>query len=207
MGAALRALYRALNEVRLNGYAYIWANVAFCVLCLPVVTAPAAFAALCRVSHEISIRPWEADLALFWESFRENLWRAMPWGLAHAVFLVVNITNLSTYAGRPEPIWVLLRVLWWSASFMWWGVFQYTWFIYAEMEQPSLWGASRNALVMVLSNPFFTLTICAAQMIVFVLSILMPPTFALLTFGVTVAISSAAVQNRLADYRQTRTDT
>jgi len=206
MGAALRAIFQALNDVRQNGYAYIWANVAFCALCLPVVTAPAAYSALCHVVRAARVNSSEADLSLFWEVFRANLWRAMPWGLAHLVFIVVNLSNLSAYAGRPEPIWVGMRVIWWAATLVWWGVFQYTWFLYEEMEHPSLWGATRNALVMVLLNPFFTLTIFAAQMIIFVLSIVMPPTFVLLTFGITVAISSAAVQNRMTDYRLTRAE-
>jgi uncharacterized membrane protein YesL len=206
MVAALRAIFKALNEVRLNGYTYIWANVAFVVLCLPVVTAPAAYSALCHVTRAARITPWDADLSLFWEAFKANLWRAMPWGLAHALFIVVNISNLSAYAGRPEPIWVMIRVIWWAATLVWWGVFQYTWFLYEEMETPDLWGATRNALVMVLLNPIFTLTIFAAQMIIFVLSIMMPPAFVLLTFGITVAISSAAVQNRMADYRRTRAE-
>jgi uncharacterized membrane protein YesL len=206
MAAALRTIFRTLNEVRLNGYTYIWANVAFCALCLPVVTAPAAYSALCHVTWAARAKPWEADLALFWEAFRANLWRAMPWGLAHLVFVIVNISNLSAYAGRPEPIWVAIRVIWWAGTLVWWGVFQYTWFLYEEMEHPSLWGATRNALVMVLLNPFFTMTIFASQMIIFVLSIMMPPTFILLTFGITVAISSAAVQNRMQQYRLTRAE-
>jgi uncharacterized membrane protein YesL len=206
MGAALRAIFQALNEVRLNGYTYIWANVAFCVLCLPVVTAPAAYAALCLTAREVRVRPWEADLSFFWQAFRAHLWRAMPWGMAQVIFVVINLSNLSSYAGRPEAGWMVLRALWWAAAFVWWGVLQYTWFIYDEMEQPSLWGATQNALMMVLLNPIFTLTIFAVQMLIFVLSVMMPPTFALLTFGITVAISSAAVQNRLQDYRHTRVE-
>jgi uncharacterized membrane protein YesL len=171
-----------------------------------VVTAPAAYSALCHVARAARVKPWEADLALFWEVFRANLWRAMPWGLAHLVFIVVNLSNMSAYAGRPEPMWVAIRAIWWAATLVWWGVFQYTWFLYEEMEEPNLWGATRNSLVMVLLNPFFTLTILAAQMIIFALSIVMPPTFILLTFGITVAISSAAVQNRMADYRHTRAE-
>lgn len=206
MGAALRAIFQALNEVRHNGYTYIWANVAFVALCLPVVTAPAAYAALCHVARAARLKSWEADLSLFWEAFKANLWRAMPWGLTHLIFVIVNFSNLSAYADRTEPIWVAVRVIWWAAALVWWGVFQYTWFLYEEMEDPTLWGATRNALVMVLLNPFFTMTIFAAQMIIFVLSIMMPPAFVLLTFGITVAISSAAVQNRMAEYRRTRAE-
>lgn len=206
MGAALRAVVKALNDVRLNGYTYIWANVAFCVLCLPVVTAPAAYAALCHVARAARVQPWEADLSLFWEAFRASFWRALPWGAAHAIFVIINAGNLIAYAQRPEPEWMLLRALWWAAAFIWWGVLQYTWFLYEEMEQPSLLTATRNALVMVLLNPVFTLTICLAHLLVFALSVVIPPTFVLLTFGITVAISGTAVQNRLEEYRRTQVE-
>ncbi|NJR12917.1 DUF624 domain-containing protein [bacterium] len=206
IGAALRAVWHGLRDVWRNGYAYIWANVAFFALCLPVVTAPAAFAALCHVTHTARSQPWEADLALFWQVFRARLWRAMPWGLAHLAFVVVNMSNLAAYMGRPEPVWIILRVFWWASAFVWWGVFQYTWFLYEEMETPSLRTATRNALIMVLVNPIFTLIVVACQIVIFSLSVLMPPTFVLLTFSVTVAISSAAVQNRLDEYRRTRVE-
>src|SRR5690606_40367795 len=63
-----------------------WANLAFVALSLPLITLPAAYSALQRVGHLAHTDPSEANLSAFWETFRANLIRALPWGLANALF-------------------------------------------------------------------------------------------------------------------------
>jgi uncharacterized membrane protein YesL len=201
MLAAFKVLFAALNDVRLKGYTYIWANVAFMALSLPIVTAPAAYSALCRVALAARTQPWDADLDLFWQTFRANVWRAMPWGAAHALFAYINFTNLATYTNADDPLTFLLRAGWWGATLVWAGVLLYTWFIYYEMAQPTLWGATRNALVMVLLNPFFTLLLLFAIIILAVVSISLPALLLLLTWGVVAAIGSVAVIDRIQRVR------
>lgn len=202
MLAALRVIFQALNDVRLKGYTYIWANVAFAVLCVPIFTAPAAYSALCRVAHAARQQPWEADLELFWATFRANLWRALPWGLAHGAFAVVNFTNLTVYAVQPALFWQALRVVWIGMTLIWLGVLLYTWFLYYEMEQPTLWGATRNALVMVLLNPLFTLVLIIGIILLGLVSIMLPALGVLLSWGVAASVGAGAVLNRLSLIRQ-----
>jgi uncharacterized membrane protein YesL len=202
MLAALWVIGRAFNDVRLKGYTYIWANFAFLVLALPIVTLPASYSALCRVAYTAQKEPWDADLDLFWQTFKANLGRALPWGVAHAGFAVVNFSNWAAYGERPEPIWQVFRVLWLSMTLIWIGVLLYTWFIYYEMETPTLWGATRNALVMVLLNPFFTLVLILCIIILSVVSTALLGLWLMLTWGVIAAFGAAAVADRLAMIRQ-----
>lgn len=201
MLAAFRVIFRALNDVRLQGYPYIWANFAFMVCSLPIITLPAAYSALMRVAHTAQTQPWEADLALFWETFKANLGRAALWGLAHAAFAIINLSNLTIYAGRTEFIWRLLTLGWWGATFVWIGVLLYTWTIYYELEQPNLWLATRNAGVMVILNPLFTLTLITFIILLSAVSTVFIAAWLLLTWGVIAAVSSTAVHNRLAIFR------
>lgn len=201
----LSASLRGLNNLRHQGYAYIWANVLFIVLSLPIITLPAAFSALMRMGHTAHTQPHESDIGLMWETFRSNLWRALPWGLAHLAFAVINFANLRTYGGESGTIIVILRCVWIGAGAMWLGVLLYTWPIYYEMDQPTLVGATRNALMMVAQNPFFTITVVAGIILLIILSTILVAAWMLLTFGAIAAIANAAVQNRLEEYRKTKT--
>lgn len=201
MIAGVQALRRGVGVFRQNGYAYVWANVAFIVLCVPIFTAPAALSALFRVSHAAFTEPHEADLALFWETFRENLWKALPWGLAHAAFVVINFSNLHAYAGDPRPLFQVLRVVWLLAGIVWAAALLYTWPLYYEMQQPSLYMATRNALIMVLQNPLFTITMLTSAAIIILFSLWLLAAWVLLTFGALAMIGSAAVLDRLQVFR------
>lgn len=199
----LRALIDGLNSLRHQGYTYVWANLAFVALSLPLITAPAALSALFCVGHAARTQPHEADLALFWEVFRANLWRTLPWGILHACFVVVNFTNLITYWNAPG-IFQVLRLAWMGATVVWFGVFLYTWPIYYEMRQPSLVGATRNALLMVIQNPFFTITILIGVVLLAVVSTVLIASWVVLTWGAISSIANAAVLNRLTVFREAR---
>lgn len=200
----LRITWRALGNLRYNGYAYVWSNLAFVALCLPVITIPAAWSALCRVGHLAYTDPSEADLSAFWQTFRQNLWRALPWGLGSALFGYINISNLIAYASEDGLIVTGLMTVWFLAGIVWLGMLLFTWPIYYEMAEPSVWGATRNALVMVLRNPLMTLTLLVFLAVLAALSIVLIAAWLLLTFGVIVAIGNAAVLDRLAVYYEQR---
>lgn len=203
MWAAGRAIVAGLNDVRIKGYTYIWANLAFVALSLPLVTVPAAFSALCRVAHAAHTdQHHEADLDLFWQTFKAQFWRALPWGLAHLAFAVVTFSNLITYAGATDPLWVILWGVWLLMTLGWGGVVLYTWFLYYEMEQPDLLTATRNACIMVLLNPGFTLTLAIAIILLAALSTVLIASWLLLTWGAIASIGAAAVLSRLAVFRE-----
>lgn len=198
----IRVMWRGLSEVRHQGYTYIWANVAFVVLCLPLITAPAAISALFRVGHVAQTESHEADLSIFWETFRSNLWRALLWGTLHGLFAIVNFSNLIAYSGQTGVLIGVLRLCWMAATFVWVGVLLYTWPIYYEMENASLVKATGNALIMVLQNPIFTITILFGVLILSALSSVFILAWVLLTWGCLAAIVNVAVQNRISLFRQ-----
>jgi uncharacterized membrane protein YesL len=207
MIAAIQVIFRGLNDVRLKGYTYIWANVAFVALALPIVTAPAAFSALCRVAHAARTQNHEADLELFWQTFKENLWRAMPWGAVHLLYGVINFSNITAYISSPNPLFKGLWVIWLGSTPFWLAVLLYTWFIYYEMEQPDLIGATRNALVMVVVNPVFTLTLMVAIILLSVISTFLVAAWLLLTWGFIASLGAEAVLNRLNVFREAEQQT
>ncbi len=198
----LRATWHGLRNFQHRGYSYIWTNLAFVALSLPVITLPAAFSALMYVGHLAHTDPSEADLAAFWAAFKANFWRALGWGAANALFALINFTNVIAYARIDTPLVAALEAIWIVAAVIWLGMLFFTWPIYYEMAAPGVLGAMRNALVMVLQNPLFTITIVLVLIVIGVLSTVLVASWLLLTCGVFAAIANAAVLNRLAIVRE-----
>ena len=59
--AALGIWWRAWLHLRERGYVYIWANLCFVVVALSIVTVPAGFAGLAKLSRALQ-RGERADL-------------------------------------------------------------------------------------------------------------------------------------------------
>jgi uncharacterized membrane protein YesL len=201
MWDGLRAALRGLGNFRNLGYSYVWTNLAFVALSLPLITAPAAYSALMRVGHLAHTDPSEADLAAFWATFRANFRRALPWGLVNLVFAVINFNNLIAYSSIDTPLVMVLEAIWFIAALVWLGMLLYTWPIYYEMSQPTVTGAARNALVMVLQNPLYTLALLSVIVVLSAISTFLIACWLLLTWGAIAAVANAAVLDRLERYR------
>lgn len=192
----MRFLWETLKHFNLRGYLYIWANLAFVAVSLPLLTIPAAWAALVRLSHLAQTSP-HADIHDFWLAFRENFWRGTLLGFISALLLLTNLGNLYAYRAETGALIWILRGLWIATLFVWFSVQLYVWPLYFEMETPRLITALRNALLMLLLNPLFTLGLWLIIAIVAFLSSLLPVTWILLTVSFLACLSASATLNRL----------
>ena len=192
----LRAGWRGLQHLQYRGYQYIWANVLWIVLSLPIVTAPAAWAGLIRFSYYAHRQP-TVSFDVFWQGFRENLKRGAVIGILNVVIVVVNVANLYAYQYETGTWATILRLVWLFALFGWFAIQLYVWSLLNAMEKPNLKGAYRNAAVMILLNPLFTLGVWFVCAVVIVFSIAFPVAWLLLTGGALAAVANTAVQNRL----------
>jgi uncharacterized membrane protein YesL len=192
----LRAWWRGLRHLEHQGYIYIWANLLWVALSLPVVTAPAAWAGLIRMSHTAYTQP-TANINDFWEGFRENFWRGLVLALINIVVIAVNLINLAFYRNENYVVLVLLRGVWGLALLVWFTLQFYMWPLFYEMETPSLQGALRNAAIMLLLNPGFTVSLWVGIVLILVVSIILIPLALLLTGGALAAVANSAVFDRL----------
>ncbi len=203
MGAAVRVLWQALRDLNMRGYGYIWSNLMFVGLCIPVITAPGAFSALMYSGYVGHAKTYEGELEAFWDAFRQHWRRALVWALGHGLFAIVHLTNVFFYAGGTESLsTIVLRTLWTLITVVWVGAIFYTWPIYYAMQKPSMMGATRNAVIMVLQNPLFTMTLLFAMFLLSLISTVFIVTWVLLTWGLFSSISNAAVLNRLQPHQE-----
>jgi uncharacterized membrane protein YesL len=196
MIAGLRAWWRGLRHLNHRGYIYIWANLCVMVLSLPVVTAPAAWAGLMRMSYQAH-RTESADINDFWQGFKENLGRGLILALLNLVIVGVNVINLYSYRDQSGLGIDLMRMAWLLALLLWVTIQLLLWPLFYEMERPSLLGAMRNAAVMILLNPGFIAGLWIGLLLIIIASMVIFPAWALLTVSALAAISTTAVLDRL----------
>jgi uncharacterized membrane protein YesL len=192
----LRVLWRGLRHLNHRGYIYIWANVLWFVLSLPIITAPAAWAGLVRMTHTAHTKP-SASLSDFWDGFRENLWRGVVLGVLNALIIGINIVNIAAYRGAAGMMYDLMRLVWVLALFVWLTIQLYLWPLFYEMKQPNMVGAMRNAGLMFLLNPFFSMGLWLGIVVVVLISTVLMIPWMLFTVSVIAVFVTGAVLNRL----------
>ena len=196
MLAALSLCRRTIIHLNHRGYIYVWANILWFLLTLPIITAPAAWAGLVYLSRQAHLKR-TATLNDFWTGFRMNLWRGALMAVLNILVIGINLFNIGVYAGQMDVPSLVLRWVWWLTLVIWLVVQFYMWPMFYELKKPTLWGAFRNALVMVLLNPLFTLVLIAVVALLVVVSTYLFPAWVVLTGSVLATLSTGAVLDRL----------
>ena len=193
---ALRIWWRACRHMQHRGYVYIWANFCFVIVALPIVTAPAGFAGLVKLSRALQQGEC-ADLNTFWAGVRENLVRGTFLGALTLAVLIVNMSNLATNEVSTS-LDVSLRIIWAAAIGLWLALMFYFWPIFYGMESPTTVSVLRNALLLILRHPAFTLIHAIGMLALGVLSLILPFLPILLTFSFAATLGTYAVSDCLA---------
>ena len=196
MLAALSLCRRTVSHLNHRGYIYVWANVLWFLLSLPIITAPAAWAGLVNLSRQAHLNR-TATLNDFWAGFGMNLWRGVLMTVLNIIIIGLNLFNLGIYSNTTDFTTLALRSIWWLILVIWIVVQFYMWPLLYELKQPTLWGALRNAFVMMMLNPLFTLGLMIVVALLVAVSTFLFPAWVLLTGSALAALSTGAVLDRL----------
>ncbi|MDK3158168.1 DUF624 domain-containing protein [Anaerolineae bacterium CFX9] len=197
MFKGLRAWWRGLRHLNHRGYIYIWGNILWFVLSLPLITAPAAWAGLMRLSHTAYHDPG-VTLDAFWEGFREHWKAGIGIALFNGVLLLMTTVNLSSTRDQVGFGIDLLRAMWILSVVLALTIQLYMWPIYYSMEQPNIRGALRNAAVMLWLEPAFTLGLWIGIVLVLLFSTVFVVAWLLIAGSALASIANSAVIDRLA---------
>jgi hypothetical protein len=105
--------------------------------------------------------------AVGWETFRTGVRRYWAKSLAVAgvnlVVLLLFLVNLRFYSTAIQGEWAVLAIGLWLLAGLYWLLAQIFWFpMILELQNERLWLALRNALMMVIVTPGFTLVLAVA---------------------------------------------
>lgn len=192
-----RVLRQSVQHLNQRGYLFIWANVLCLMTMLPVVTAPAGWAGLTYLAY-LSATQRQVSLEDFWEGFKQHIWRGLAITVWNVVILGINLVNLWGYSLDPSPITTLLRPVWIITIALWLTIQLYLWPILHHMQQPTLLGALRNAVVMIWLNPLMTLGMWLVLFIVWSVSTILAASWLLLTLSIMAVFLTYVVMDRLS---------
>jgi uncharacterized membrane protein YesL len=207
MKQVFRVLWEALKDLWDELSLLILMNAVSALLVIPVVTFPPALAGLWhtanRLTNEKSIH-WRD----YFEGFRRYFWKA--WGLALLNILVAAVvfTNISFYTPGNTPfeinptlsIWI--RGLFLGIVFLWLIIQMYLMALLLEQQDQRLRVALRNAAVLAVANPGFTLVLALLLLIVAVISTLFPVLWFAITLALFAVVCNKAVLHLLEPYRE-----
>jgi uncharacterized membrane protein YesL len=196
--AILNVYLKTIQHLNERGYIYVWANLLWIALTLPVITAPAAWAGLAHLTH-CAHTARQVSLSDFWEGFRANFWRGLVIGLITVVILMINVTNFLAFQPANPLVMTTLRAIWIGTILIWFSIQLYMWVLLDEMANPTLIGALRNAAVMVALNPLFTLGLWPGILIIAILSTVLTPAWLLLTGSMIAVLGTTAVLDRVRE--------
>jgi uncharacterized membrane protein YesL len=203
MWHALKVFRQAINEFERYGWLYVFANLISALLSLLIITAPAAYAALSRLSHTAQTEA-TATYSDFWGGFRDHFWRGLVVGVANLIIIGILWSNFTTYGNRSDWSFIVLRAIWIAILTLWLGMQFYLWPLLDEMEQPNLSSGFRNAIVMFLSNPLFTFSLIIMVGIVAIISAALVIPWLLFTSSLIACIANTAVLDRVTQFRTQR---
>lgn len=194
--AVIRVLRQTVQHLNHRGYLFVWANVLCLVGMLPLITAPIAWAGL-TVLAQRSVTQRQVSLEDFWEGCKRHFWRGLAVTFWNVVIVGINVLNLWAYATDPSPTASFLRPIWLGTLLVWATIQLYLWPILHQMQTPTLLGAFRNAGVMMLLNPLFTVGVWLALIVLWSISTVLTAMWLLLTMSVMALFLTIAVMDRL----------
>lgn len=200
MKAIFQVIWRGVAQFEHHGWIYVISNLFAVIVMLPIVTMPLAFAGLSYLSHAAQTSP-TAHIDEFWHGLRKYWRQALIVGVANLAFGMVLIGNFVLYLDQANLLLAMLRVMWLTAFLVWVCLQLYLWPLMEEMERPSLREGLRNAAVMMIRHPLFSLGLTVILVGFAAISLALFAVWALVAPSLIACISTTAVLDRLALYR------
>jgi len=173
-----------------------WLAVVLLLFLLPPPTAGVYYYA-----YQIS-RDKSASFALFWEGTKKYLvksWQVAWLGILVEVVLVANIW----FYGRYEGGWVVWVQAFFLSLLVYWSATQiYLFPMLLSLEEENQLLATRNAALLVVTNPLFTLLLALLLAATVVLSVVVVLPAVFLVTGMVALVANRAVMQLLAAYRE-----
>jgi hypothetical protein len=145
-----------VHDVRFTGIYLVGFNLVWVICSLPLVTLPPATAALYVVTQRLA-NGQHAGLHDFWAAMLRYFAVAWRWALLNMIVLLLVSVNVWFYSGLAKNWSALAMAVWLGIGLAWLVVDMYCIPLLLEQAKPRVGQALRNAVVLCLRHPGFTL--------------------------------------------------
>lgn len=165
------------------------------LLALPAFVATGA---LCFVTNQVS-RGESAHWGLFSLGVRRYWGKSLVVGLLNIIALLLWASNLQFYASVLEGAWTNIVLSVWLVTGLYWALVQIFWFpMILELENEKVLLGLRNAIVMVIVSPGFSLTLGLTLLMIGALCVLLSVPAVVVMASLLLLVSNHATRSRLA---------
>lgn len=207
MKDAFRIFWEALKDFWDELFLLALMNIVTVLLAIPVITLPPALAGLWNVSNRLA-----NGRGIDWQDYFDGLRRyfCKVWGLAllNALVVVILLTNIWFYGQENIPftlsenVRTLMQAFFVIAGGLWLLYQMYPLAMLLEQEDQRLRVALRNAAVVSLTNPVFTIVLGLLLLIVAIISTFLPMLWPLITLALFAVVCNKAALYLLEPYRE-----
>ena len=184
-----------------DGFWIVWlAEVLWFALCLPVITAPAAFTGLYYTMHELA-NGESVDWKTFFEGIKRYFWAGMRWFGFNllAVFLLAFYFLFFSSSGLEVDVRQALSGVPAGLLIVWAIINAFTFPLMLMQDKPSYLTALRNSLVFYLKWPLYTLAFILFNTAVIALTIWLQVPALVLTGSLTALMACVCVKFKIEE--------
>lgn len=189
MKHAFRITWWSLRDTYEELFVLIGANLLTMVLLIPIVTGPPALAGLHYLGFHIATGK-RVEFGLFWEGFRGyflDSWKLTAFNVL--VFGVLGV-DIWFYLSRVEGVWRVVGLLGVWMLLIWALAQLYTFPLLVRQEERKLFLLVKNAILLTLAYPVFSLTAAVLLGLLLVLSVIFPIVFVLTGLSFSAMMSA-----------------
>lgn len=201
---AFSVIWQSIRSNYEELFVFVPLSIAWWLCALVIVPLPPASAGLAylatEIAHERRIE-WrmavEGARLYFWRS-----WQVFLVALAGTAVLVINVV----FYLNIENILRYLTILWIYVLLIWLSALVYVFPLLVAMEEPRILLIYRNALLLALSQPLFTIILLVVLVLLTAISVVIPILLVLITPGLWALASTRALVHLLEIVRRVQNE-
>lgn len=198
MVKAIRLTGRAIVLWYDELFVLVTLNLAWFLLQLPIVTAPAATATMYIVAKKIvdkdylEIRPILAEM-------QKMFFPGLVWGFANLIVIGVIVINFIAYQDASGWTWGILRTIWGLVSLLWLGANLFYWPFWLVQTDRRWITTYRNSFILLLKKPGLCLSLLAISITFAILGTILVVPLVVVLISWIALIGVLAVEDTLVD--------
>jgi uncharacterized membrane protein YesL len=207
MKHVFRVVWAAIKDFWDELFLLMLMNIVTVLLIIPVVTFPPALAGLWNAANIVA-QGRTIHWSDYFVGFRRYFWKAWLLALLNILVVVIVTTNTWFYSPDVAPFEISPRLSAWIdaffvvVGFLWTALQMYVWAVLLEQEDQRLRLALRNAVILFIANPGFTIVLLVLLVAVAVVSWLVVLPWLLITLAFFAVVCNKAVIHLLEPFRE-----
>jgi uncharacterized membrane protein YesL len=200
MKQTFSVLFSSFKDFYDELFLFVIINLLCFLLSIPLVTLAPAWAGVYYVTNHLAHGRYRTEWRDFFVGFRQYFAKSWQVLLADLFLLLLIVSNISFYTSMPNQILRLVSILWWYVLAFWLALQIYLFPLLMEQEDKRLLLIFRNAIVLTLQHPFFTIAFLLAILLVLVISVALTVSIVMLSISLIAFLSNRALLTLIGEY-------